>query len=57
MDMGILISTIVKEELSTLAKNCNYVVENEAGVRFEIYARNDKAFYRKVALVDWYDKR
>lgn len=49
--MGTLICAIVKEELSTLAKNCNYVVENEAGVRFEIYARNDKAFYRKVALI------
>lgn len=54
--METLIHTIVKEELSSLAKNCNYVIENEAGVRFEIYARNDKAFYKKVALIDWYTK-
>jgi len=46
-------STIKNGELSTLAKQCNYVIENRAGVRFEIYARNDKEFYEKIASIDW----
>ena len=46
-------STIENGELLTLAKQCNYVIENRAGVRFEIYARNDEDFYEKVKRINF----
>ncbi len=46
-----LICAANRGEMTELSKYCNYIVENENGIRFEIYARNDKAFHEKMVKI------
>ena len=51
----LLVCAVIKNDMSIAIEHGCYKIENNIGIKFEIYARNDDCFFKKLMRYSWND--